>query len=174
MPTTLAALHRMDRDAFTAELGAIFEDSPWVARQAWAAKPFASVADLHAAMVSVVREAPQEKQIALIRAHPDLAGKAAIAGDVAQASQREQRGAGLDRLTPEEFARFQALNDRYQHHFGFPFVLAVRGHDKHSILKSFEMRLENDVDVERRRALEEIARIALFRLEDHVSLGGAT
>lgn len=158
----------MDRDAFTEALGAVFESSPWVAAAAWEQRPFDTVGELHAAMVSVVASATPEQQLALIRAHPDLAGKAAIAGEVAEASRREQRGAGLDQLTAAEYARFQALNDRYRERFAFPFILAVRGHDKHTILEAFTHRLEHDVATERRRALEEIARIARFRLDDIV------
>ena len=174
MRAALVDLNRMDREAFTEELGAIFEASPWVAREAWSARPFASVRDLHAAMVQVVYAAPPERQLALVRAHPDLAGRAAVAGDIAEASRREQHGAGLDRLTPAEFAHFQSLNERYTSRFGFPFVLAVRGHDKHTILRAFELRLANEPDAERRRALEEIARIARFRLEESVTEEGAT
>ena len=173
MPVALEELNRMERDAFTAALGTIFEASPWVARDAWAARPFASVAQLHGAMVRAVDSAPPERQLALVRAHPDLAGKAAIAGEVADASSREQKSAGLDSLTPAEFARFRSLNERYATQFGFPFVLAVRGHDKHTILHAFELRLRNEPDAERRRALEEIARIARFRLEDTVTEQGA-
>jgi 2-oxo-4-hydroxy-4-carboxy-5-ureidoimidazoline decarboxylase len=173
MPIALEALNRMECDAFTDALGAVFEASSWVARGAWNARPFMDVAELHAAMVDVVTRAPVERRVALVRAHPDLAGKAAVAGDVAEASGREQRGAGLDRLTPEEFARFRSLNQRYRDRFGFPFVVAVRGHDKHTILHAFELRLGNDPDAELRRALEEIARIARFRLEELVAAEGA-
>lgn len=174
MPVPLDDLNRMDRERFVATLGGVFESSPWVADEAWRARPFAGVGELHAAMVRVVREASEERQLALIRAHPDLAGKAAIAGDLTEASRSEQRGAGLDRLTPAEYARFQSLNRRYREKFGFPFVLAVRGHDKHGILAAFELRLDNDAAAERRRALDEIARIARFRLEDLVSPGDAS
>lgn len=173
MSLRLAALNQMDRDAFAQALGEIFEASPWVAATAWEHRPFDSVRDLHAAMVAAVARAPRTRQLDLVRAHPDLAGKAAIAGDVAEASQREQRGAGLDALTPQEYARFRVLNDRYRHAFGFPFVLAVRGHDKHTILEAFEMRLRNDPEAELRRALEEIGRIARFRLEELVTDEGA-
>lgn len=174
MSVELERINRMDRDAFTALLGAVFEASPWVAAAAWEERPFESIGALHAAMVSAVIEAPLERTLELIRAHPDLAGKAALAGEVADASRREQSGAGLDRLAPEGFARFQTLNDRYRNRFHFPFILAVRGHDKHTILEAFEMRLQNDVEAERRRALEEIARIARFRLDDIVTTKGAS
>lgn len=172
MPYTLDEVQRWDQEEFVAAFGAVYEDSPWVAAEAWRARPFADVEALHAAMAGVVERAPTERQLALIRAHPDLAGKAALAGDVAEASRREQSGAGLDRLTPDEFARFQSLNRRYRERFGFPFILAVRGHDKHSILRAFELRLEHDPDTERRRALEEISRIARFRLDDLIDSQG--
>lgn len=172
MPYTLDEVQRWDQEAFVAAFGAVFEDSPWVAAEAWPARPFEDVDALHAAMADAVDRAPTERQLALIRAHPDLAGKAALAGDVAEASRREQSGAGLDRLTPDEFARFQSLNRRYRERFGFPFILAVRGHDKHSILHAFDLRLEHDPDTERRRALEEISRIARFRLDDLIDSQG--
>ena len=172
MPVQLDDVRAWDRDRFVAAFGRVFEASPWVARDAWEARPFSDVDALHAALVAAVERAPAARRLDLIRAHPDLAGKAALAGDVAEASRREQRGAGLDQLTPEEFARFQTLNHRYRERFGFPFILAVRGHDKHSILEAFELRLGNDPATERQRALEEIYRIARFRLEDLVTTEG--
>lgn len=168
-PTPIARLNALDEPVFVELLGGVFEASPWVARAAYAARPFASREALHAAMVAAVEDAGEARQLELIRAHPDLAGKAALAGELTEASTREQAGAGLDRLGPEEYARFHALNDRYQARFGFPYVLAVRGHDKRSILADFELRLENDPERERRRALREIARIAGFRLGELVT-----
>ena len=117
---------------------------------------------------SVVAEANTEKQLVLIRAHPDLAGRAARAGDLTAASTNEQAGAGLDRLSGEEFERFHALNDAYKERFDFPFILAVKGHDKDSILAAFETRLNNDPVTERQTALAEIYKIARFRLNDLV------
>ena len=124
------ALNALDRDAFVARFGPVFESSPWVAEAAWERRPFAGAADLHAAMVAAVDEAPLEKQLALIRAHPDLAGKAAIAGTLTAHSRDEQASAGLDRLTPEEHATFTRLNTAYRERFGFPFVICVREHTK--------------------------------------------
>lgn len=163
--TSLAELNNLDREAFTRTLGGIFEHSPWIPERAWDARPFGSLGHLHDAMVQVVKEARPEEQLVLIRAHPDLAGKAALAGGLTEHSKGEQAGAGLDRLTPEEYERFHALNTAYQEKFGFPFILAVKGHTKASILASFEERLPNDLETERERALLEIYRIARFRLE---------
>ncbi len=161
---TLAALNRADQARFVDLLGGVFEHSPWVAEGAGAARPFASVEGLYRAMVGVVEEAG-EKQLELIRAHPDLAGKAARAGGLTAASSREQAGAGLDRLSEDEYRRFHALNDAYKEKFGFPFILAVKGHTKESILASFESRLPHSAEEERRTALAEVYKIARFRLE---------
>ncbi|MGE0748909.1 MAG: 2-oxo-4-hydroxy-4-carboxy-5-ureidoimidazoline decarboxylase [Rhodospirillales bacterium] len=164
----LADFNALDRAGFVAALGAVFEHSPWVADLAYAARPFADVAALHRAMVAAVEESGAGRQLALIRAHPDLAGKAARAGALGAHSTREQAGAGLDRLSEEEYARFHRLNDAYQARFGFPFIIAVRDHDKASILAAFETRLRHDADSERVEALRNIARIAELRLADLV------
>lgn len=172
MPTvTLTALNATDREAFVSLLGEVFEHSPWVAEGAFDARPFASVAALHQAMTRVVAEAGEGRQLELIRAHPDLADRAALAGKLTQSSTREQRGAGLDALSADEYARFHNLNNRYRDRFAFPFVLAVKGHTKTSILEAFETRLGNDPERERERALAEIARIARFRLAALVDEG---
>jgi 2-oxo-4-hydroxy-4-carboxy-5-ureidoimidazoline decarboxylase len=165
---SLASLNTMSAAAFTDALGAIFEHSPWVAQRAAADRPFSSVADLHAAMANVVRHAPDEEKLALIRAHPELAGKAAMRGELTVESTREQRGAGLDQCSPEEFAQVQDLNQRYNAKFGFPFVIAVKGHDRHSILAHFTRRLENDQAVEANECIEQIIKIGGFRLHDIV------
>lgn len=158
------ALGDVNRVEFVASFGEIFEHSPWVAEQAWALAPFAGVDALHAAMVDAVRRAGPDRQLALIRAHPDLAGKAAVAGGLTADSRREQAGAGLDQCSPEEFARFQTLNESYKEKFGFPFIIAVKGKGRADILDAFAERLENDRQAELGRALDEIARIARFRL----------
>ena len=165
----ISDINQLPKSAFVQTLGAIFEHSPWVAEGAYAAKPFAAIEALRKAMVDVVDGASLEQQLALIRAHPDLAGKAALAGELTAESTSEQKGAGLDRLTAEEFAKFHRLNDAYKAKFTFPFILAVRGHDKHSILAAFETRLLNDAESERAEALRQIARIAGFRLADLLS-----
>jgi 2-oxo-4-hydroxy-4-carboxy-5-ureidoimidazoline decarboxylase len=155
-----------DRAAFVARYGPLFEHSPWVAEQAWEDGPFDSPDALHAALVAVVRRAPREAQLALIRAHPDLAGRAAVAGELTADSTREQASAGLDRLTGEAYAELTAVTAAYRERFGFPFVLCVRGHDAASILAAARERLGRDGEAEVATALGEIARIAWLRLED--------
>lgn len=163
---TLDDLNALDQDRFTAALGAIFEHSPWIARQAWPRRPFASVDALHAAMCATLAAADEEAKLALIRAHPELAGKLAIRGELTEHSTREQAGAGLDRCTPDEFARLSALNAEYQARFGFPFILAVRGHTRASIIANMAARVGNDRPLEIATALAQIERIARFRLGD--------
>ena len=162
----LQDLDALDCTGFTLALGAIFEHSPWIAERAWNRRPFADVDDLMAAMLAVVEAASDDEKIALIRAHPDLAGKAARAGALTAHSTAEQAGAGLDRLSDEEFRRFHRLNDAYKSRFGFPFVIAVRGHTRETILAAFEIRLKNDQAAELVEALRNIGLIAHFRLED--------
>ena len=166
---TLAELNTMPADDFTARLGAIFEHSPWVAERAAARRPFASVAQLHAAMADAVRSASEDERLRLIRAHPELAGKAAVRGELTDESTREQKGAGLDQCNVEEFGRMQDLNRRYNEKFGFPFVIAVKGHDRHSILQAFARRLENPPELEAAECIEQIIRIGGFRLADAVA-----
>lgn len=161
----LATLNALPKDRFVEVLGGVFEKSPWIPEQVWPRRPFASTTALCEAMCDVVATSGAEAQLGLIRAHPDLAGKAALAGDVTAASSAEQAGAGLDRLSEDEYGRFHTLNDRYRDRFGFPFVLAVKGHTKTSILAAFEARLPNSPEAERERALAEIYQIARFRLE---------
>ena len=164
MPT-LSRINSLDESTFTHTLGGIFEHAPWVASAAFVKRPFDSLDALHHTMCGVVADAPEARQLELIRAHPDLAGKAARAGDLTASSSREQAGAGLDRLSEAEYRRFHTLNDAYRARFGFPFILAVKGHTKASILEAFEERLEHSPDRERETALEEIYKIARFRLE---------
>ncbi len=155
---------------FVAALGAIFEHSPWVAETVVSSRPFVSVEQLHQVMSNAVDAASDESQLELINAHPDLAGKAALSGDLTDESTSEQAGAGLDRLSPEEYQTFHSLNDAYQSKFGFPFIIAVKGHDRHSILDAFRKRLENDSEAEKQTALKQIYRIAKFRLEGLLTL----
>ncbi len=162
----LRDLNTLDRAGFVAALGAIFEHSPWIAERAWDRRPFADADDLMAAMSAVVEAASNDEKLALIRAHPDLAGKAAREGALTEHSTSEQAGAGLDRLSDEAFERFHRLNDAYAARFGFPFVIAVRGHTKATILAAFEQRLDNDQEAETAEALRNIGLIARFRLED--------
>ena len=157
----------MTREAFLARFGGVYEHSPWIAEAAYqrGLTPAEDTpAGLATALAEVLAAADDESKLALIRAHPDLAGRAAIASDLTAASRSEQAGAGLDRCTPEEFRRFHALNDAYQQKFGFPFILAVAGKTRHDILAAFEARIGNDRDAEFRTALDQIDRIALIRL----------
>lgn len=162
--SSLDDVNRWDRDTFTRVLGGVFESSPWVAERAWPARPFATVAALHAAMCDVVSRAPAAERVELLRAHPDLAGKAARAGAMSAASVSEQAGAGLDRLSEAEFARFERLNAAYRSRFGFPFVIAVRRHDKAAILAAFERRLSHSDEEEIDAALAQVFEIAGLRL----------
>jgi 2-oxo-4-hydroxy-4-carboxy-5-ureidoimidazoline decarboxylase len=168
MPT-IADLNGLSREAFVAALGHLFEHSPWIVEQAAACRPFADREALHAAMIALIRAAPEDAQLALIRAHPDLAGKAARAGTMTQDSVREQAGAGLDRLSDEDYARFDRLNRAYRERFGFPFIIAVRRQTKHSILSAYERRLTHDRTAEIACAIEEIGYISLLRLAASVS-----
>jgi len=166
---SLDELNAADEAAFVAALGGIYEHSPWVAEEAARHRPFVSLAALHAAMAEAVRAAPAERQLALVRDHPDLAGKAARAGNLTVASVAEQAGAGLDRLTEEEFAAFHRLNGAYADKFGFPFIVCVRRLTKESILKAFARRIENGREAEIATALDEIGRIAALRLDETVT-----
>jgi 2-oxo-4-hydroxy-4-carboxy-5-ureidoimidazoline decarboxylase len=169
MPTyTLDGINAFDRTVFTAAFGGVFEHSPWVAERAWEQRPFDDLDGLHRALVRAMEAATPAEQLALIRAHPQLAGKAAIAGELTAASASEQKGAGLDRCTAEEFARLHALNTAYEDKFGFPFIVAVRGHTRATILSEMERRLSHGVQEEHAEALRQIARIARFRLGDLV------
>jgi 2-oxo-4-hydroxy-4-carboxy-5-ureidoimidazoline decarboxylase len=166
---TLDRLNVLDQAAFAAELAFVFEHSPWVAARAWSARPFADRTALEAALREVLATAAAEERLALIRAHPELAGKAAIAGDLTAASRSEQAGAGLDRLTPEEFERFHRLNADYGARFGFPFIICVRLNTKASILEAMARRLSNDADAEVAEAIVQIGHIGALRLADAVS-----
>ena len=162
----LAALNEASREEFVAALGPVFEHSSWIAGEAWAARPFASAEEVFEAMTAAIAAAEDDMKLALIRAHPDLAGKAARAGALTEHSTREQQGAGLDRLSDEEFERFHRLNAAYRERFGFPFIVAVRLHTKDSILEAFERRLANDAPAAMEEALRHIGLIGRFRLLD--------
>ena len=161
---TLDGINGFDKGTFVAAFGDVFEHSPWVAERAFARSPFASGDDLHDAMCQAMRAASTAEQLALIRAHPQLAGKAAIRGELTEASNREQRGAGLDQCSPEEFAMLTRLNAAYEEKFGFPFIIAVKGHTRASIIAAMRARLANGVETEHAEALRQIERIAGFRL----------
>ena len=143
----------------------IAEHAPWVAEQAFGSAPFATREAMIAAFNSAVMQAGHDQQLALLRAHPDLATRARLTSD----STSEQKGAGLDTLTAEEFAHFTALNDAYKAKNGFPFIFAVKGATKHQIRNGFETRIHNASEVEFQTALAQVCRIIRFRLEDRVS-----
>lgn len=159
----------MPHDAFAAALSGIFEHSPWVAEQAAGGRPYGSVDALYEAMRDIVAQAGDARRFALIHAHPELAGKAAVRGELTIESTREQSGAGLAQCTQEEFDKLQALNRAYREKFGFPFILAVRGYDRAGIIAHFEARLNNARDEEVRMSLEQIYRIAKLRIDDLVT-----
>lgn len=162
---SIDVVNQLDREQFVDLLGAIFEGTPEIAAIAWLQRPFTSLLALYQAMLQVMRSLSSEQQLALIRAHPDLGTKAKMASD----SVQEQASVGLDRLSSEEFARLQSLNQAYQTKFGFPFIIAVKHHTKASILQAFEQRLQHDQATERTTALAEIAEIARLRLASLVA-----
>jgi len=165
---SLEEVNRLGPEEFVSRFGRVFEGSPWVAERAWEARPFGGLSGLHGAMVEAVSGAPEEQQMSLILAHPDLAGKAAIAGELTPESTREQASAGLDSLTPGEYEAFTSLNAGYREKFGFPMIVCVREHTKESILQQAEARMEHSRAEEVEVALEEIAKIARLRLDDLV------
>ena len=168
MPYGLDDLNSMDRAAFVAALGAVFEESPWVAEAAWDKRPFADAAGLRAAMTDIVRTAGPERQRALILSHPDLADRASRPATLTAFSQTEQAKAGLNELTEDEVQEQRDLNRAYRERFGFPFIMAVRFSSKQEILSAMRERVANEPEVEFGRALEEIYKIAGFRLDDLV------
>ncbi|WP_342653187.1 2-oxo-4-hydroxy-4-carboxy-5-ureidoimidazoline decarboxylase [Pseudomonas sp. F3-2] len=158
----------LSREAFIEAFADIYEHSPWVAERAWDLGQGADLDDvqtLHARMSDILSSADHATQLALINAHPDLAGKAAVQGQLTQASTDEQAGAGIHQCTPDEFARFTELNEAYKAKFAFPFIMAVKGSNRHQILAAFETRIHNSADAEFACALAEINKIALFRLQ---------
>ncbi|WP_449370954.1 2-oxo-4-hydroxy-4-carboxy-5-ureidoimidazoline decarboxylase [Thiomonas sp.] len=170
MPT-LAELNAANQTEFTDLLDGVYEHSPWIAQRTWAARPFSTLAALKTALVQTVRQASRDEQLGLIRAHPELAGKAAVADELTAESTQEQARAGLSHCTPEEFARITALNAEYTARFGWPFILAVRGPrgaglSRAQIIATLERRLDNPPDFEFAEALRQIHRIAELRLND--------
>jgi 2-oxo-4-hydroxy-4-carboxy-5-ureidoimidazoline decarboxylase len=166
---TLAEINALDGARFTEALGFAFELSPWVVARAHAAGPFADLEALHGAMMAALEAAPRTDKLALIRAHPELAGKAALAGALTAESRGEQAAAGLDRLTADEYARFHALNDAYGARFGFPFIICARLSDKTAILEAMARRLTLDPEAEIAEAIAQIGLISRLRLQDRVS-----
>jgi len=172
MPT-IAAINALDREAFVAVLGRLFEHSPWIAAETFEKRPFRDPSLLHAELSATVRRAPIERQLALIRAHPDLAGRLAQAGGLTAESAMEQAGAGLDRLSAGELAEFGRRNSAYRDRFGFPFVICARLNERKAILQAMEVRLRNSPDEERAAALAEIEKIAWLRLQDLIRVESA-
>lgn len=158
---TIGQLNQLDQARFIAEIGWVFEHSPWVAERTWSARPFADLDALHRAMTDQVERATFAEKLALLIAHPDLGTRARLS----QASTSEQAGAGLDSLTPNEFEELHRLNTAYRGRFGFPFLLAVKGSTKHDILQALRARIQASPDAEYREALRQVYRIARFRLE---------
>ncbi|MGH6894565.1 MAG: 2-oxo-4-hydroxy-4-carboxy-5-ureidoimidazoline decarboxylase [Dongiaceae bacterium] len=159
----------LDRAAFIDLYGRVYEHSPWIAEavsQAGLTKEHDTVEGLHRALADAVDAAPRERQLALLNAHPDLAGRLAVGGELTTESTLEQASAGLDKCTPDEFRRFTRLNDSYKRKFPFPFIMAVKGKSRAEILDAFERRIHNDPETEFRTALAEVHKIALLRLRD--------
>ena len=162
---TISQLNALSRGQFVEAVGWVFEHSPWVAERAWPRRPFRDLKQLHDVMAEEVERATPEEQSALLRAHPDLGARAHMSA----ASAGEQTGAGLDQLTSEEYQRLQHLNTAYREKFGFPFLYAVKGSNKYDILRALEQRLPRRPDEELREALNQVYKIAWFRLEAAVS-----
>ena len=163
-PVDMAPINAMDRTAFVLKFGGIFEKTPWIAEKAWEKRPFASLDDLHAAMVAVAKNATAEQQLALLQNHPDLAGKEAKAGTMTASSVAEQASAGLNALSAAELAELTHLNAAYKAKFGFPFIIAVRMHTKEGIFSEFKRRLQNDTQAEFANDLQNVYIITRLRL----------
>jgi OHCU decarboxylase len=165
MPHHISTLNALSAAEFVRVAGPLFEHSPWIAERAAAARPFATLDAMHQRLVEVVAAATEAEQVGLIAAHPDLAGKLAVAGKLTAESTAEQKTARLDQLSPADFARITVLNDAYRAKFGFPFVICVRDHTQAGIFEAFEQRVANPREAEIKTALAQIARIAWHRLQ---------
>lgn len=167
-------LSDMTKQAFVERFGGVYEHSPWIAEQAWEqglGSQYDTLEELAQLLSGIVENASEQQQMDLICAHPDLAGQAAQAGELTTESNSEQSGAGIDQCNAEEFALFQKLNSAYREKFGFPFIMAVKGANRHQILRAFEVRLPNDIESEFRQALDQVHEIAGFRLSDIAQTG---
>jgi 2-oxo-4-hydroxy-4-carboxy-5-ureidoimidazoline decarboxylase len=169
MPQTLAELNSADSGDFVGALGHLFEHSPWVAAESYEKRPFSSLDELHRSLCETMLSASAPRQMDLIQAHPDLAGRLAQAGQLTAASTSEQSAAGLDRLTHEEAEEIQRLNDDYKARFGFPFIICARLNAKDTILAAMRSRVGNSPAAEHSTALAEIAKIARLRLNEAVT-----
>lgn len=163
---TIDHINQMSAAEFSAVFGKVYEHSPWIAERAFARRPFASRLDLQLALYGVVQGASRDEQIALLRSHPELAGREAQAGTMTDESVSEQKRAGLDALPPAEFTRLGELNRAYLARFGFPAIIAARLNTKPAIFLAFESRLHNEVDHERQNSLAQVGEIARLRLGD--------
>lgn len=161
-----SALNRLNRQSFVKILGGIFEHSPWVASTTWEHGPFASTSHLHTKMCAVMHAASRGRKLALLRAHPELAGKAMVAKSLTADSTHEQTRSGLTQCSPEEFATLQRLNAAYNKKFGWPFILAVKHLDRATIIATFKARLEQSADAEFTECLANIEKITGWRLAD--------
>lgn len=165
---TLDEINSLGKEAFVQELGGLFEGRPWIVTAAWSQRPFASLEAFQQTLCAIMYDASEGQKAALLSAHPDLVGRAALAGTLSPASTSEQAAAGLDRLTPAEIATFQRYNQAYRERFGFPFVICARENKKASILAGFETRLTHTYEQEISLALAEVAKICALRLSDLV------
>jgi 2-oxo-4-hydroxy-4-carboxy-5-ureidoimidazoline decarboxylase len=163
---TVDHINSLSREDFVAIIGPVFEHSPWIAETSWLRRPFNSLEHLHDALCETVRTSSQAGQLELIRAHPDLVGRAALAGTLTQASTSEQASAGLNNLSTEEMALFRNFNQSYREKFDFPFVICARLNKKDAILNGFRVRLQHSRKKEIETALAEIEKIAYLRLQD--------
>jgi 2-oxo-4-hydroxy-4-carboxy-5-ureidoimidazoline decarboxylase len=171
MTVSFEHLNQAAKPEFVHALGEVYENSPWVAERAFARKPFASVAALFDAMAAAVAAASNEEKLELVRSHPDLAGRAALADDLTPSSRAEQGALGLNRLSRDELARFEKLNEAYAEKFGFPFVICVRRQTRDALLSEFERRLRNSPESELAAALKEVDLIARLRINQFVTGG---
>lgn len=165
MAVRIRYINESDETAFVDLLGGIFEHSPWVAARAYMLRPFTSLANLHEAMVHIVRQAPEEMRLELLRQHPELAGREADAGTLTDDSKREQAGAGLNQCTAGELLTIKSLNQAYRAKFDFPFIIAVTGLDKYQIIAAMENRLNNSIENEFDTAIGEVEKIARIRID---------
>lgn len=168
---TVTELNSLDRAAFSGAIGHLFEHSPWVAETTWARRPFRDAMHLHAELCATMRAAPRERQLVLLRAHPDLAGRLAQQNKLTADSRREQASAGLERLTDDELTEFQRLNAEYRARFEFPFIICARLNAKDAILAAMQSRITHAPEVEFQAALGEIEKIAWLRLQDVLARG---
>lgn len=170
---SLSDIHALPPSGFVRHFRGVLEHSPEYAERVARQRPLASVEALATAFAQAPLSGTPDEQLALIRAHPDLAGKAALAGEITAESASEQASAGLDRLSPEEYAEFHRLNAAYHARFDMPYIVCVREHTKESILAGAATRLQNTPERERETALREIGKIARFRVLDLVEQDAA-